>query len=302
MNGIDIAGHQKGINLSVVPCDFVIVKATQGRSFVNPEFTTQITQALSLGKYVGAYHYANGAGVDIETDHFIDVVKPYLGKVILAIDWENNKDKNGNNDNPKFVAGDYKYCEKLLIAVKEKTGITPFLYMSKSVARQFKWEFGRCFPFWCAQYKKVGVPKTYTQDFWTDTKGWGAWTGCKIFQYSSKGRLNGYDADLDLDYSYMDGAEWNTWAKGENITEEPSEPAQTNSGTKVYPTLRRGNRSEYVRAWQTFLNLNGYGCGIADGIFGAKTLKAVKAWQRAHGLKADGIIGPKTWASLPFIN
>ena len=301
MNGIDIAGHQKGINLAVVPCDFVIIKATQGKSFVNPEFTTQITQALAQGKYVGAYHYANGAGVETEVNHFIEVVKPYLNRIILAIDWENNKDKYGNNDNPKFAAGDYKYCESLLKAILDKTGITPFLYMSKSVARQFKWEVGRLFPFWCAQYankKQTG----YQNNPWTDNKGWGNFPGCKIFQYSSKGRLTGYNNDLDLDISYIDGAEWNLWAQGSAV-ETPNEPAPQTTGTKVYPTLRKGDRSEYVRAWQTFLNLNGYSCGTADGIFGAKTLKAVKAWQRAHPEcgKVDGIIGPKTWASLPFI-
>ena len=297
MNGIDIAGHQKGINLSVVPCDFVIVKATQGKTFVNPEFTAQITQALSLSKCAGVYHYANGVGVEAEINHFIDVVKPYLGKVILAVDWENNKDKKtGKNDNPKFVAGDYKYCEQLLTAIKEKTGITPFLYMSKSVARQYKWEVGRNFPFWCAQYKKI-APTTYVTNPWTDSKGWGAWTGCKILQYSSKGRLNGYKGDLDLDLAYMDVEEWQAYVTGEAVSEpNPTEP-------KNYPTLKKGSKNEYVRAWQTFLNLNGYDCGMNDGIFGSKTEKAVKAWQKAHPEcgKADGIIGPKTWATLPII-
>lgn len=70
---------------------------------------------------------------------------------------------------------------------------------------------------------------------------------------------------------------------------------------KKYPTLRKGDKNEYVRAWQTFLNLNGYDCGTNDGIFGNKTLNAVKAWQKNHGLVADGIIGPKTWATLPII-
>lgn len=283
MNGIDIAGHQKGINLAVVPCDFVIIKATQGKTFVNPEFNAQIIQALSLGKYVGVYHYANGAGVDVEADHFIDVVRPYLGKVILCVDWENNR-KNGIDDNPKFAAGDYKYCEQLLVAIEKKTGITPFLYMSKSVARQFKWEVGRTYPFWCAQYKKT-PPTTYVSNPWTDDKGWGAWSGCKIFQYSSKGRLQGYNADLDLDISYMTPNEWQAWA-GYTLP------------TDVKPTLRKGDRNEYVRSWQTLLNLNGYDCGITDGIFGDKTEKAIIKWQQDHGMEA-GYIGEQTWATLP---
>lgn len=76
---------------------------------------------------------------------------------------------------------------------------------------------------------------------------------------------------------------------------------QDEQEVKKYPTLRKGDRNEYVRAWQTFLNLNGYDCGMNDGIFGQKTLNAVKAWQKNHGLTADGIIGPKTWATLPII-
>jgi HK97 family phage prohead protease len=35
-----------------------------------------------------------------------------------------------------------------------------------------------------------------------------------------------------------------------------------------------------------------------DGIFGPKTLAAVKAFQRSHGLKVDGLVGPKTTAAL----
>ena len=38
----------------------------------------------------------------------------------------------------------------------------------------------------------------------------------------------------------------------------------------------------------------------ADGIFGSKTEAAVIKWQKDHPVcgKPDGIIGPKTWASI----
>jgi hypothetical protein len=38
--------------------------------------------------------------------------------------------------------------------------------------------------------------------------------------------------------------------------------------------------------------------GAIDGTFGARTQAAVEAFQIAHGLVADGLVGPETWAAL----
>ena len=282
MNGIDIS-RWNPINLSKVSCDFVIVKATQGTSYVSPRYKEQITQADKLGKLLGVYHYASSGGAIAEAEHFLQTVDAYIGKAILVLDWEG--DQNVNFKNPSYAMAWLKY-------VKDKTGITPFIYMSKSVCRQYAWDSS--YPLWCAQYKNQ-QPSTYQKEPWTDKKGFGAWEKPLIYQYTSKGQLDGYSGNLDLDIAYMNEKEWHSYASGEAESElKPTEP-------KNYPTLKKGSKNEYVRAWQTFLNLNGYDCGMNDGIFGAKTEKAVKAWQKNHGLKADGIIGPKTWASLPII-
>ena len=68
--------------------------------------------------------------------------------------------------------------------------------------------------------------------------------------------------------------------------------------TPSRPTLKKGSKGEIVKAIQIFLNLNGFQCGSADGIFGTKTQNAVKAWQRANGLVPDGIIGKNSWRVL----
>lgn len=66
-----------------------------------------------------------------------------------------------------------------------------------------------------------------------------------------------------------------------------------------YPVLKMGSKGSYVLAWQNYLNSIGYNCGKADGIFGAKTLEAVKAYQCSiPNLVPDGIIGANTWNSL----
>ena len=278
MNGIDISRYQKNIDLSIVPCEFVIIKSTQGTSYVSPEFKNQIRQADSLGKFLGIYHYAGGGGAIPEAKHFLEVVADYIGKAILFLDWEG--EQNPNFKNPE-------YAKAFLAYVKQATGITPGIYMSKSVCRQYSWDSS--YPLWCAQYKNQ-QPTGYQDIPWTDSKGFGAWKDCIILQYSSKGHLNGYPGNLDLDKAYISAEEWLMFARGEIETAPSTEPL---------PLLKKGDRNEYVRHWQMFLNLNGYNCGAADGIFGPKTEAAVKQWQKNHGLKADGIIGPKTWASLP---
>ena len=64
------------------------------------------------------------------------------------------------------------------------------------------------------------------------------------------------------------------------------------------PVLKRGSRNGSVMILQEFLNSKGYDCGKADAIFGSKTERAVKAFQKANKLVADGIVGPKTWALI----
>ncbi len=64
------------------------------------------------------------------------------------------------------------------------------------------------------------------------------------------------------------------------------------------PKLKYGSHGYYVRSAQNYLINAGYLTGAADGVFGAKTLAAVKNFQAAKGLKDDGIIGAKTWAKL----
>lgn len=64
------------------------------------------------------------------------------------------------------------------------------------------------------------------------------------------------------------------------------------------PMLKKGARGNITRWVQTKLNSLGYNCGTIDGDFGNNTKNGVMAYQRAKGLVADGIVGPKTWSKL----
>lgn len=62
--------------------------------------------------------------------------------------------------------------------------------------------------------------------------------------------------------------------------------------------LQYGDTGEDVRCLQEQLRRAGYFHGEATGYFGSKTCDAVIAFQRDHGLKADGIAGPQTLSAL----
>jgi hypothetical protein len=64
------------------------------------------------------------------------------------------------------------------------------------------------------------------------------------------------------------------------------------------PTLRWGSSGPSVRRLQELLAQRGYDPGPVDGRFGAKTHNAVLRFQRASGLAADGVVGPRTWEAL----
>lgn len=59
-----------------------------------------------------------------------------------------------------------------------------------------------------------------------------------------------------------------------------------------------GSQGADVKRLQQILSGGGYNVGSIDGIFGAQTLAAVKAFQLSKGLLADGVVGPQTWAAL----
>jgi len=64
------------------------------------------------------------------------------------------------------------------------------------------------------------------------------------------------------------------------------------------PVLGNGSSGGAVEALQMLLNCNGYSCGTVDGEFGPKTDAAVEKFQKAKGLKQDGIVGVNTWPAI----
>ena len=64
------------------------------------------------------------------------------------------------------------------------------------------------------------------------------------------------------------------------------------------PVLKRGSSGDAVRQLQQALKDLGFDVGAVDGQFGANTEQAVKAFQTANGIAADGIVGEITWLNI----
>lgn len=198
LNGIDIASYQAGIDLSAVPLDFAIVKATQGTGYINPDYARAISQVLGAGRLGGAYHYVSGGNAVGEADHFVDVVGGNVGRVVLAIDWE-------QGDNSAW--GNTAYLDAVVARVIERTGVKPMIYCSQSVVASIaSIASARDCGLWVAQYADMN-PTGYQQRPWNE----GAYA-CAIRQYSSAGRLDGWAGNLDLDKFYGDREAWAKYA------------------------------------------------------------------------------------------
>lgn len=209
LNGVDIASYQSGINPSKMDTtDFAIVKFTQGTSYLNPYADKQYSAFKSAGKLLGAYHYASGQDARSEAQYFVKALGKRVGECILALDWEGNQ-------NSVFGTGrDVSWCKTFLDEVYRLTNVRPLIYMSKSVCRKYDWSpVAQNYPLWCAQYK-TNSTTDYQSSPWTDSNSFGAWQTDTIRQYSSHGRIAGYDANIDIDLAYLSADQWRSLASG----------------------------------------------------------------------------------------
>lgn len=192
MQGIDISGWQEDLDLAKVPCDFAIIKATQGVGYVSAACDPHVQQAIALGKPFGFYHYVNGAGATAEADFFVDNCVNYFGVGLPCIDWESMQNAAWGNIN---------YLRELIQRVIDRTGVKPLIYASASA---FPWDVAKALDCgaWVAQYANNDATG-YQDSPWNE----GSYA-CAIRQYSSHGRLDGYSGNLDLDKAYMDADGW----------------------------------------------------------------------------------------------
>ena len=94
IKGIDVSSHNAGFNYASAKAqgfEYCYIKATEGKSYINPEMDAQYTMAKKNGFKVGFYHYCNdNSSAEIQADFFNSVIKKYDQDLMPCLDIETN--------------------------------------------------------------------------------------------------------------------------------------------------------------------------------------------------------------------
>lgn len=209
MRGVDVSNWQCDIDTYALDADFVVAGVTWGTggfnntcltNGVNQAANYQLGRAVNSGKSIGVYHYAMGRDANAEADFFVGSVVGYIGRAVLALDWE-------SADNPRFGSG--AWIDAWVRRVYERTRVWPVIYTQASALGQLSAYVREHCGIWVAQYASTDATG-YQERPWL----YGAY-GEAMRQYTSNGYISGYTGRLDLDYFRGEKWQWDAYATGE---------------------------------------------------------------------------------------
>lgn len=218
MNIIDISHWQNGINLATLfqknaDLDGVIVKATGGVGYVDPNCDGWVQWLKANGKPWGFYHFLdddfrNSSGTR-EADFFVSQTKNYFKHGIPFADYEYPATYKGT-----------AYLKEFLDRVYALTGVKCGVYCSLSIvqSQDFTAIHEAGYPLWMAQYPDYN-PTGFQPNPW-QRGSYAPYTQLMMQQYTSSGYIAGYGKRLDLNKFFGTISDWNRYAQAE---EQPTD-------------------------------------------------------------------------------
>ena len=220
LNFIDISSWQTGINLEALfaqnPLDGVIVKATEGLNYVNPECDKWVQWLIRNKKPWGFYHFLNATDPVAEAKRFVKDTINYFGDGVPVADYEGTI---------VSAYGTY-YLKRFLDTVYSETGVQPLVYCNLSTIQNdvngFRSIAEDGFQLWLAQYATMN-PTGFLPNPWQKGSVQ-PFKKITMHQYTASGKLNGFSGALDLDIFYGTAENWRELAgEKEKPAPEPSE-------------------------------------------------------------------------------
>jgi len=270
---IDVSQYQGAIEWDKVAkdLDFAVLRASVGLK-ADTRYNINALALEKANKPYHAYHYLKANSLqeaDSEAKAFANATagtKP----LFYVIDAES---ASVENKNARMVADRFETKLREYVGKDIKVAV----YIAHHKYLTWKLDYSHYAYVWIPRYgKNTGMP---------DAK---PVYPCDVWQYTSKGKVEGVKGNVDI--SELTGTKPMSYFTGKDSKQKKAN----------WPTLRFGSRGSYVQELQRMLIDLGYELGKigADGKFGLRTYLAVKKYQKANGLKADGIVGEKTRESL----
>lgn len=213
INFIDISSYQADLNLVAVSSSIqgVIIKATEGTSYVNPYCDKHYQQAKNANLVRGFYHFAGSGDPLAEAAFFYRNVLGYLRDGIPVLDWEGKQSVDWVNS---FVRQFHNL-----------TGVWCWIYANP-------WRFNqggveRNCARWIADYPAVQHPTFARAAQWDCPSADG---NVVAWQFCSDGRLNGYGGNLDCSLYYGDKESWLKYAGCDTLDSGNAGGSTGNSG------------------------------------------------------------------------
>jgi len=201
--GIDVSHHQGEINWAEVendtagdPISFYILKATQGRSYVDNKFSTNWSQIKGVpNRMIGAYHfYVSSEDPEEQAQNYIRTVSLVKGNFAPIIDLEYECSTCTS------ISGTTKtYQENLNVfmdIIEEHFKAKPIIYTFTGFKDQYLGHAFDDYVFWMARYSKNTPPgfELYGNQDSTQKPLLGMW------QFSDKEKVQGIKTDVDMSY------------------------------------------------------------------------------------------------------
>ncbi len=197
-NGIDVSRFQGKINWEKVKAagiDFAIIRAglrgtTEGKLLTDDFFEDNMEGATENGIDVGVYFYSqavNKEEAEEEVQLILDLIEPYKVTYPVVIDVESAESDSARTAD--LTTDDYELVVKTFCDMVSKAGYKPMIYGNvKSYTLLMDAIDVDDYDIWIAYY---GTPLYYPYHF-------------NIWQYTSSGRVDGIDGDVDLNICITD--------------------------------------------------------------------------------------------------
>ncbi|AWB45310.1 hypothetical protein DCC85_14470 [Paenibacillus sp. CAA11] len=236
--GIDVSHHNGSISWDQVRAagkSFVFIKASQGISYRDPKFLTNVKEARRAGLLVGAYHFldaTSAATAKAEASNFHSAMQAAGGPAVFelppVLDYEDNP---GKLSKVQITA----VAEAFLTEIERLTGRKPLLYSGNSFAGNFEAKLSK-YKLWVARYS-TEVPYT--------VPAWSAWS---FWQYSSKGKVAGIQGNVDLnEYAGTVEELYAAFGVGVKAGEKDSDKQDKDSGHKTPPLWKEQGRQWLIK-------------------------------------------------------